>query len=82
MSAKSFSSEELAQKFESYLKELNLQTMKIEAKETYCVAIVFSGKSQKELGEHFSSCVPANLSCRDIWRVMLSSSDFNKYFNV
>ena len=52
--------------------------MNIEAKENCLVAIVFSEKSQEELMKHFSSCVRANKSCKDIFRVMLVSSDFEK----
>lgn len=73
-----YSSEELAQKFEDYLKKLKLQSMNIEKKENCCIAIIYSDKSQEELRQYFSSCVPANKSCKDIFRVMLVSSDFEK----
>ncbi|QIG63409.1 hypothetical protein DAC20_184 [Bacteroides phage DAC20] len=73
-----FTSEELANKFESYLNDLKLQSMNIETKENCLIAIVFSEKPQEELMKHFSSCVRANKSCKDIFRVMLVSSDFEK----
>ena len=43
-----FASEELANKFESYLNDLKLQSMNIETKENCLIAIVFSEKTLKK----------------------------------